>query len=132
MKTPRRRIRVMWTIWSIGSLSALIMGVATHSWEVFLVPIISAPTMYIGNVIWESMVQTEVPRELLGRVSSVDWFVSLGISPVGLVVAGFLSSRYGVQDYFVVTGLVCAVPGLFIIASKKVNEIDQARVSVDR
>jgi MFS family permease len=132
MKTPRHRIRVMWIIWSIGTLSALIMGVATHSWEVLLVPIISAPTMYIGNVIWESMLQSEVPRELLGRVSSVDWFVSLGISPVGLIVAGFLASRYGVRDYFVVTSLVCFVPGLFIIISKKVNEIDVARVSVDR
>jgi MFS family permease len=132
MTTPRRRIRVVWIIWSVGNVSALIMGVATHSWEVFLVPIISAPTMYIGNVIWESMLQSEVPRELLGRVSSVDWFVSLGIAPIGLVVAGYLAGRYGVRDYFVVTSLVCCVPGLFIIASKKVNEIDAARVSVDR
>jgi hypothetical protein len=48
------------------------------------------------------------------------------------VAAGFLSGRYGVQDYFVVTSLVCFVPGLFIIASKKVSEIDRPRASVDR
>jgi len=43
------------------------------------------------------------------------------------VAAGLLSGRYGVQDYFVVTSLVCFVPGLFIIASKKVSEIYRPR-----
>lgn len=90
-------------------------------------PIVSAPTMYIGNVIWESMIQTEVPRELLGRVASVDWFVSLGISPLGLVLAGALSSRFGVQHYFVVAGLICLIPGILILISRKVNQIDAHR-----
>jgi hypothetical protein len=30
----------MWTYWTIGTLSALIIGVATSWWEVFLFPII--------------------------------------------------------------------------------------------
>lgn len=125
VKTPRRRIRFMWTLWTIGSLSAITVGVATHSWEVFIVPAVTAPTMFIGNVIWESMLQSEVPRELLGRVSSVDWFVSLGLSPLGLVAAGLLSSHFGVRTYFVVAGLVCSVPGIPIIASTRINEIDR-------
>ena len=45
------------------------------------------------------MKQNEVPRDLLGRASSVDWFVSLGVSPIGLVVAGVLSSHVGVRTY---------------------------------
>jgi MFS family permease len=127
MKTPRHRIRVMWSVWTFGAASALTMGFATHTWEVFIMPIISAPTMYIGNVIWESMIQSEVPRELLGRVASVDWFVSLGISPIGLVLAGALSSRFGVQRYFVVAGLICLIPGILILLSRKVNQIDAHR-----
>jgi MFS family permease len=128
MKTPRHRIRVMWSVWTFGAASALTMGFATHSWEVFIMPlVISAPTMYIGNVIWESMIQSEVPRELLGRVASVDWFVSLGISPIGLVLAGALSSRFGVQRYFVVAGLICLIPGILILLSRKVNQIDAHR-----
>ena len=129
MKTPRHRIRVMWAVWTLGALSALTVGFATHSWEVFIMPIVSAPTMFIGNVIWESMLQSEVPRELLGRVTSVDWFVSLGISPIGLVLAGVLSGRFGVQRYFVVAGLICCLPGIIIITSRKINEIDRHRAT---
>jgi hypothetical protein len=78
-------------------------------------------------VIWESMIQSEVPRELLGRVASIDWFVSLGVSPIGLVLAGALSSRFGVQRYFVVAGLICMIPGVLILLSRKVNAIDRGR-----
>jgi len=127
VKTPRRRIRVIWSVWTFGTAAALTMGFATHSWEVFIMPVVSAPTMFIGNVIWESMIQSEVPRELLGRVASIDWFVSLGVSPIGLVLAGALSSRFGVQRYFVVTGLICMIPGVLILLSRKVNAIDRGR-----
>ena len=87
IKMPKRRIRIMWTYWLIGTLSALIIG-ATNYWEILIFPVISSPMMLCRNVIWESMMQSEVPRELLGRASSVDWFVSLGLAPIGLVARG--------------------------------------------
>jgi len=128
MKTPRRRIRVMWCIWTLASLSALVIAFATHYWEVLCFPIIAEPMLVLGNVIWESMMQTEVPRDLLGRASSVDWFVSLALAPMGIVLAGFLATAWGVRTYFFVMSLVAAAPGVWIILSRKINEIDQDRV----
>jgi MFS family permease len=125
---PKRRVRVTWIYWSIISLSALVIGVATNFWEVIITPIVAMPMIILGNTIWESMMQIEVPRELLGRVSSVDWFLSLGISPIALVLAGEIANYIGVRTYFVVMGIVCLIPGLFIIASKRINEIDEPRV----
>lgn len=126
LSMPRRRIRTMWTYWTLGTFAVLILGVATSVWEVFLVPLIVMPTMILGNVIWESMMQSEVPRELLGRVSSVDWFVSLGLAPVGLVASGAIASAVGVRTYFVIAALVSSVPGLVILASRRVNAVDRA------
>jgi MFS family permease len=128
LRTPRRRIRVMWTYWVISSLSGLIVGVATNFWEVMIFPLIASPLMMLGNIIWESMMQTEVPRELLGRASSVDWFMSLGLAPIGLVVAGILATQWGVRTYFVVMSLLSAAPGVWIIISRKINEVDAGRV----
>jgi DHA3 family tetracycline resistance protein-like MFS transporter len=129
LKMPRRRVRVMWTYWTIGSLAVLIFAVATNYWEVLFVPLIVSPMALMGNVIWESMLQSEVPRSLLGRVSSVDFFVSYGLSPVGLVVAGLLSGAVGVRTYFVVAAIVLSLPGLYILASRRINEVDRERVS---
>jgi DHA3 family tetracycline resistance protein-like MFS transporter len=128
LKTPRRRIRVMWTFWTISSLSGLIVGFATNFWEVMIFPLVASPLLLLGNVIWESMMQTEVPRDLLGRASSVDWFMSLGLAPIGLVVAGLLATQWGVRTYFVVVSLLSAAPGIWIILSRKINEVDNGRV----
>jgi MFS family permease len=129
-KAPARRIRIMWTYWTVGTASALILGFATNYWEVFLVPLIASPMMLFGNVIWESMMQTEVPRELLGRASSVDWFVSLGLAPLGLVVAGQLANVMGVRSYFIMMSTVTILPGLWILISPRINSIDAKRIKI--
>jgi predicted MFS family arabinose efflux permease len=128
MKTPRRRIRVMWGVWTVASLSGLVIGFATNFWEVMIFPLVASPLLLLGNVIWESMMQTEVPRELLGRASSVDWFMSLGLAPIGVVVAGLLATAWGVRTYFVVVSLLSSAPGVWIILSRKINEVDAGRV----
>jgi MFS family permease len=124
---PRRRIRTMWCYWTIGGLSPLLLLAAHQYWPIALIVVIDGLTMVGGNVIWESMMQSEVPRELLGRVSSVDWFFSLGLTPVGLVVAGSLGSRMGIVPYFVTMSLVTVAPGLLVLLSKRVNAVDAGR-----
>ncbi len=124
LATPRRRVRTMWSYWIAGTLSVTVVSVASHTWEIMIIPLVVAPTMILGNVIWESMMQREVPRELLGRASSVDWFVSLGLAPVGLVASGTLATIVGVRTYFVALALISIVPGLFIATSRRVNAVD--------
>jgi DHA3 family tetracycline resistance protein-like MFS transporter len=128
MKMPRRRIRVMVAYWTIASFAGLIVGVATNYWEVMIFPLVASPLLLFGNVIWESMMQTEVPRGLLGRVSSVDWFMSLGLAPIGVVLAGYLATEWGVRTYFVVMSLVASAPGVWIMLSRRINEVDRERV----
>ena len=129
LKTPKRRVRVAFTYWMIASLSALVFAFATDWWEVLIFPLVASPMMLLGNVIWESMMQTEIPKEMLGRATSVDWFLSLGLSPVGLVVAGLVANEWGVRTYFVVFSIACTVPGLWVVISRRINAVDAGRVS---
>jgi len=128
MKMPRRRVRVMVACWTVASLSGLVIGFATNFWEVMIFPVVASPLLLLGNVVWESMMQTEVPRDLLGRVSSVDWFMSLGLAPIGVVVAGILATEWGVRTYFIVVSLVASAPGVWIMLSRKINDVDRDRV----
>jgi len=127
--SPKRRIRITWVYGTIGTLSALVIGIATNFWEVIIFPIVASPMMILDNVIWESMTQSEVPRELLGRASSVDRFVSFGSAPLGLVLAGEIANYVGVRTYFVAFGVICVLPDLYILKSKRINEIDKKRVN---
>jgi MFS transporter, DHA3 family, tetracycline resistance protein len=128
LKVPRRRIRVMIAYWTTASFAGIVIGFATNFWEVMIFPVVASPLLLLGNVIWESMMQTEVPRELLGRVSSVDWTMSLGLAPVGIVLAGFLATEWGVRTYFVVMSLLASAPGVWILFSRKINAIDKDRL----
>jgi hypothetical protein len=128
LPSPRRRIRAMSLAWLVSMLAALIICVAHAPWEVFLVGIISAPLLVYGNVIWESLLQSEVPRELLGRISSVDWFVSLGLTPLGIMFASELTATIGLRHYVLVAVLVCVIPSVMALRSKPANAIDAGRV----
>ena len=45
-----------------------------------------------GMVIWGTLVQTLVPGELLGRVTSLDWFVSTSLVPISFALTGPVSA----------------------------------------
>ena len=127
LPTPRRRVRAMWLAWLVAGVSGFLLAAATSTWELFLVPLIATPGIVIGNIVWESLLQSEVPSNLLGRVSSVDWFVSLGLSPVGVAIAGALSSHIGVATYALAATIVTLVPGILVITSRRVHAVDAGR-----
>jgi MFS family permease len=56
-----------------------------------------------------SLLQTEAPDQLRGRVMGFYSFVVLGLAPFGSLQAGWVSERFGVRVSFVLGGLICAV-----------------------
>ena len=56
-----------------------------------------------------------VPRELLGRVSSFDWLVSLALMPVAFALIGPLAEWIGVDEALI----VCAIVGTTVGSGRK-------------
>ncbi|MFI9829177.1 MFS transporter [Streptomyces sp. NPDC051913] len=50
----------------------------------------------VFGVLWATTVQREIPEHLLSRVSSYDWFGSLTLAPLGLLVAGPVAAAVGI------------------------------------
>ena len=59
-----------------------------------------------GSVIWGTLLQRRVPTEMLGRVSSLDFFVSLAFMPVSFAIVGPLSKVVSMETIFVAAGVV--------------------------
>jgi hypothetical protein len=57
---------------------------------------------------------TRVPPELRGRVHSLDWFVSIGLTPVSFALTGPVSSAIGVESTLVVAAIVPALAMLVL------------------
>lgn len=60
-------------------------------------------------VIWGTLLQRRVPRHLLGRISSLDFFVSLALMPVSMALAGPVAEVVPIWVIFFVAGLVCPI-----------------------
>lgn len=57
-------------------------------------------------VIWGTLLQRRVPPQMLGRASSLDFFVSLLFMPVSMAVAGPVGELVGVRTVFVVAAVI--------------------------
>ena len=64
----------------------------------------------VGMVIWGTLLQRRVPPKMLGRVSSLDFFVSLAFMPVSFAMVGPLSKVVPMEAIFLAAG---ALPVVF-------------------
>ena len=106
---PRRRVTVMFLSWSIGVALMASYGLMTALWQALITSFILHALFQLGEVIWITMLQQNVPRHLLGRVTSLDWLISLGLAPLSYAITGPLSAAFGAQLTMVGTALVGAV-----------------------
>ena len=56
-------------------------AIAGAPWQLFVFSFVGFALNTVGMVVWNALMQTRVPSEMLGRVSSLDWFVSRGPDP---------------------------------------------------
>jgi len=92
---PRRRVTVMFFSWSIGVALMAIYGLMTDLWQGLVAAFVVNAFFQLGEVIWVTMLQQNVPRHLLGRVTSLDWLLSLGLVPLSYAITGPLSEIFG-------------------------------------
>ena len=50
-----------------------------------------------GTIVWATAKQRHVPAALLGRVSSLDWLISIGLLPLSFALTGPVSGAIGAR-----------------------------------
>ncbi|GAB3134222.1 tetracycline efflux MFS transporter Tet(V) [Tsukamurella serpentis] len=103
---PRRYLTVMMCLWGMGAVPLIVFGLATNVMVMAVAGFVLGVVFEAPMVIWGTLLQRRVPRALLGRVSSLDFFVSLVFMPLSLALAGPVSSMIGLSATFVIAGLL--------------------------
>ena len=114
LRLPRRYLTVMNLLWGIGCIPLAFYGLTTQLWVMLVAGVVMGATFQAGMVIWGTLLQRRVPAALLGRVSSLDFFVSLSFMPLSMALAGTVSEFVGLTAVFLVAGL--APPVLAVVA----------------
>ena len=121
-RLPRRYLTVMILMWGLGSLPFVVVGMAGALWIVLAALFVVGATFSAATVIWGTLLQRRVPEALRGRVSSLDFFVSLGLMPVSMAVAGPAGAVFGVTAVFLVAGIL---PTFFAAAAILLPRLDR-------
>jgi MFS family permease len=89
-------------------------------------------SIIVANTLWETVLQSEVPQDVLSRVSSYDWAVSLVFMPIGFVLWGPISDLVGVDTAFVVAALVSAAAKIGPVLVPDVRNLRRADAAPSR
>ena len=105
MRMPRRYLTWMNLVWGLACLPLVVIGYATQLWTVALSALVLGILFSAPMVIWGTLLQRRVPPDLLGRVASLDFFVSIALMPVSMALAGPVADAIGVATTFLIAGV---------------------------
>ena len=127
LRLPRRYLTFMLACWGGGTLPLIAIGVS-NSFVVMLVALfVVGATTGAGVVIWGTLLQRLVPMEMIGRVASLDFFVSIAFMPVSIAIAGPLSLLVPIPVIFVIAGVVPPLLAVIAIAAGRMPKTELAR-----
>ena len=114
-------------IYAWGMLSALtyiVLGLVPVL-PVILVLMAVRGLSFVGfGVLWESAIQRHVPREMLGRVASIDWFGAVLMGPLApLLFAGIVES-VGPAASFLIGGIMALAVIAPALAVRSIREME--------
>jgi MFS family permease len=120
-RMPRRYLTLMLCAWGFGSLPLVALGLANELWLMAIAIFVVGATSGIGEVIWGTLLQRRVPDELRGRVSGLDWFVSLGLLPVSMTLAGPAGEAFGLTAVFIGAAVIPAILAPIALAAGRLR-----------
>lgn len=109
LRMPRRYLTIMNLMWGVACLPFIVIAFAADIWTVFVAAFVIGALFSAPMVIWGTLLQRRVPPALLGRVASLDFFVSLAFMPLSMALAGPVSQLVGLRTTFVIAGIVPVV-----------------------
>jgi MFS family permease len=89
-------------------------------------------SIVVSNTLWETVLQGEVPQDVLSRVSSYDWAISLVFMPIGFALWGPISDLVGLDTAFVAAALVSAAAKVGPVAVPEVRRLRRADATPSR
>jgi Transmembrane secretion effector len=103
---PRRPVTALYLAWAIAMFGTAGFGLVTGVWQAMIVALATEACITILVVIWFTLVQRLVPNDLLGRVTSLDWMISIAGVPLSFAIVGPVASAIGARMTLVLAGIL--------------------------
>lgn len=106
---PRRSALAYYVAEGAALLALVVLGAMILPWQGTVAGFVIGSMFALSEIVWTTNLQRWVPRQILGRVSSLDWMVGIGLAPLSFAIVGPLGSAYGARPVLITAGLLGAV-----------------------
>jgi MFS family permease len=106
---PGHDVTVMYATWTLATLAVAGYGLATASWQLMVACLAFNALETVGTIVWATVKQRHVPASMLGRVSSLDWLISIGLLPLSFALTAPIAGLIGVRATLIGAALIGGV-----------------------
>jgi len=124
---PRRDITFMYVTWTLATLAVAGYGLSTAVWQLMIASLAFNALETAGTIVWATAKQRHVPTALLGRVSSLDWLISIGLLPLSFALTGPVSAALGARTTLIAAGVLGAVVTFGALLLPGMRDVEEAR-----
>ena len=94
---PRRDVTFIYVVWTLATLALAGYGFASATWQLGLACLLFNALEAAGTIVWATLKQRHVPASMLGRVSSLDWLISIGLLPLSFALTAPIAAAIGAR-----------------------------------
>src|SRR5437868_8537962 len=126
---PRRAVTFMYACWTLATIAVAGYGLGRSTVQLMVACLVFNALEAAGTIVWATIKQRHVPGALLGRVSSLDWMISIGLLPVSYGLTAPVASLVGVRATLVgaaAIGAAVTLGALFVPGMRDIEGRDGA------
>lgn len=123
---PRQNMTFIYVVWTASTLSLTGYGLARFPWQAMVACFLFNALEGAGTIVWITTKQRLVPNRLLGRVSSLDWFISIGLLPVSYALTGPTAAAVGERATLIGAGVIGAAVTLAFLFLPGLRDVERA------
>jgi MFS family permease len=121
---PSRDVTVMYGTWTLATLAVAGYGLATAPWQLMVACLLFNALETAGTIVWATIKQRHVPASMLGRVSSLDWLISIGLLPLSFALTAPVAALVGARATLVGAAAVGGLITLGALFLPRMREIE--------
>ncbi|MPZ68646.1 MAG: MFS transporter [Actinobacteria bacterium] len=122
---PKRYVTFMYVSWFVAVLAVAGYGLMTALWQGMLIRGVAAGLATAGTIVWGTLMHRHVPSHLLGRVTSLDWLVSLSLIPLSFSITGPIAEVIGADTTLILGGVLGAMVTIAFLFVPGVRDLER-------
>jgi predicted MFS family arabinose efflux permease len=90
----------------VAACQTIVIAYGDSTAVIAALQVVTGVAVSYGFTLWDTTLGREIPPGALSRVTSLDWFTTTGLMPIGFAIVAPAAQLFGTQETMLVSGLV--------------------------